>query len=602
MEHLRLGDSLGAETEIVQARTVPAGLRRIVEQFGPAILVVGKPGRRGWRDFLFGSVVDRIARQIDEIELYLVSAEDTEVQPFVSETVPAEADSPPYQQFLAAGSVVGICTLVGLGIWEWVAHADVVMVYLLGVMFVAYRMQRLPSVSAALLSVAAFNFFFTTPYHTFVVHNLKYWLTFGVMAVVGVAMSNLAARVKRQAEAARRREEATARLYEFVQTLAHQTDSEKLLAVAVEHIAEVFDAGVAIYRVDPDDASVSMGARAGDPPDPETDAPAITEAHAAGEPTGVSTKRLPGAEGLYLPMVGVSETFGVFGIAPASRWQLADPEKRDLLEAYAGQIEVFLERLNLSEEARQTQIELETERVRNAILSSVSHDLRTPLGSIMGAASTLTEVGGDLGRRQRSELSETIYEESRRLDRLLENLLKMTRIEGEDLDVDAQWQIPSEIVGGALSHLEPELEERSVDVELPEGDRMAHFDGPLVEQVLVNLLENAVACSSDDTPILVRSWFDEESCWFAVADRGEGVPEADRIRIFEKFQQGRLGKDQGSGLGLTICRAIVQAHGGTIEVHDRDEGDGAVFRFSLPQEAAPAVDLPPVADSDNMAS
>jgi two-component system sensor histidine kinase KdpD len=261
-----------------------------------------------------------------------------------------------------------------------------------------------------------------------------------------------------------------------------------------------------------------------------------------------------------------------------------------------------LERLELSEEARETQLALETERVRNAILSSVSHDLRTPLGSIMGAASTLVDTGDNLSEKARTGLEETIYEQSRRLDRLLENLLKMTRIEGQNLEVDAEWQIPAEIVRSAVAHLEPELDDRSIEVDLPPHDRIVWFDGPLIEQVLVNLLENALHYSPADEPISIDGECGDQSFRVAVADRGPGVDEDERDAIFEKFQQGRLGSEHGSGLGLTICRAVVEAHGGAITVRDRRSGPGAVFQFSLPQPETPPDSPPPVDEARELAA
>ncbi|MFB6262295.1 MAG: sensor histidine kinase, partial [Bradymonadaceae bacterium] len=261
-------------------------------------------------------------------------------------------------------------------------------------------------------------------------------------------------------------------------------------------------------------------------------------------------------------------------------------------EAHADQIGLFLERLELSEEARRTQVELETERVRNAILSSVSHDLRTPLGSVMGAASTLHESDDRLDTSQRRKLAETIHRESRRLDRLLENLLKMTHIEDDELSVEPEWQIPGEVARTAASHLGPELENRSVNIDAPGPDEIGYFDGPLVEQALVNLLENAARHTPDGTDVDLSVRVDGEAVAFEVRDRGPGIPPAERGRLTEKFEQGTAGSDRGSGLGLTIVDAIVEAHGGELDIASADGGSGTAVTFRLPRPRTPSVDVP----------
>ena len=509
-------------------------------------------------------------------------------------TSPETSRSLPLGQLAAALAVVGLATAIGLAIRDWFTDADIVMVYLLGVVFVAYRMEWVPALSSALFSVAAFDFFFVTPYHTFTVRNLGYVLTFAVMAVVGLTISGLTARVKGEAAAARRREQHTAALYRLAGRLALETSADTLLQAAAEHVHEVFEMPVVLYRSH--DGELEPAVRIGESPAFDEDRRAIRKAFADGEPAGASSATAPEARAFYVPVAGVNERVGLVGLVPSPPDAFADPERRELLEAHADQIGLFVERLRLAKEARETQLELETEKIRNAILSSVSHDLRTPLGSIMGAASTLADEDDSLSTDSRRRLADAIYEESRRLDRLLENLLKMTQIEGQTLEVDAQWHVPAEIIGAALSHLEPELADREITVRSPEVRRMAKLDGPLVEQLLVNLLENALQYSPEGTPIEVRVSRTDATVTLEVADRGEGVPDAEREIIFEKFRQGEAGAERGTGLGLTICRAIAEAHGGTIAVEDRHQGTGTVFRVELPQTEAPPLEPPPAGD------
>ena len=580
-EHLRLAEKLGAESLVIQGQSVLEALEGLTSEPGSTTLVVGKPTHSRWRDIFSRSLVERLTRRIENVELFVVSG--SKEQSSSDAAVARHSNTgTTYRQLLAASAVVGIATGVGQLLYPWVADADIIMVFLLGVVVVAYRMSKITSLLTALVSVAAYNFFFTQPYHTFTVYEAQYVLTFGVMAVIGLSISGLTARVKSQAEAARRRERSTAALYKFARRLAVQSTPDDLLETAVEHIRDVFQHHVAVYRRD-DRGTVQIAHYDGTRPDVDAERPAIEHADEYGEPAGTGTDQLPGVEGFYLPIEGIDQHFGVLGITPADPMGFADPQRRHLLETHVDQIGLFLERLRLSEAARQTELELETEKLRSAILSSVSHDLRTPLSSIMGAASSLFSPGQSLTTDARQTMAGKIYEESRRLDRLLENLLKMTQIEGGDLNVTSEWQVPSEIAGAALSHLDPELENRDIAVDAPDDHRMAKFDGSLIEQTLVNLIENAIQHSPDDTSIDIQIRQCDESIEFAVADRGTGVYPSDKERIFEKFQQGRDSGDRGSGLGLTICRAIVRAHGGQIFVEDRDDGPGSIFRFVLPQ-------------------
>lgn len=596
LEHLRLAEHLGGHTRIVQGRNVAAALVAFADDVDADTMVLGAPTRRRWRDLWRGSVIDRVARRSESFDMLLVDGDRAESDAPSEQTSPATGVGS-FDAFGTVATAVGLGTGTGLLIRDWVADVDLVMVFLLGVVWVAYRTSKFPALVAALLSVASFDFFFVRPYYTFAVYNLRYLLTFAVMVGVSVAFSELASRMKRQAEAARRREKSTAALYELAQSLAVQQTPDTLLDKAVERIRDVFETGIIIYETSHSEGLVSRRS-AGDAPDSSTDAPAVEDAFDQGEPAGVSTPHLPGAEGYYVPIEGVSQRIGVLGVRARSELEYSDPARRHLLEAHAHQLGIFWERLRLSEEYRDTRIELESERVRNAILSSVSHDLKTPLSSIMGSAGTLQQSWGELPRTTRDELLTSIVSESQRLHRLLDNLLSMTRIEGGGLELSPEWHLPSELVGGAVSQLDHVLGDREVDIDVSSHATMLELDGPLVQQVLVNLIENAHRYSRDGEPIEVSVEV-ADAAVFEVADRGPGIPSDEQQRIFEKFYQRDDIDDRGTGLGLAISQAIVRAHGGTIEVGTRSDGHGAVFTFEIPQteeppEALEADSLPPL--------
>jgi two-component system, OmpR family, sensor histidine kinase KdpD len=296
---------------------------------------------------------------------------------------------------------------------------------------------------------------------------------------------------------------------------------------------------------------------------------------------------LPGSEGLYLPLGASRGTIGVLGVRPAQPRRFLSPDQLHLLEAFANQTAVVIERANLADEAQHAQIQIETERLRNSLLSSVSHDLRTPLAVITGSASSLLEGEAAFDAPTRHELIQTIFDEGNRLNRLVANLLDMTRLEAGSVQAHKEWQPLEEAVGAALTRLEQRLQGRAVSVDLPDDLPLVPLDGVLIEQVLVNLLENALKYTPPASPIDIAARHIDGAVVVEVADRGPGLPPGDEQRVFEKFYQGQpAGRPAGAGLGLTICRGFVAAHGGRIWAESRP-GGGARFRFTLPLDGQP---------------
>jgi two-component system sensor histidine kinase KdpD len=311
-----------------------------------------------------------------------------------------------------------------------------------------------------------------------------------------------------------------------------------------------------------------------------------------GQVAGQGTTTLPGAAGIYLPLPASHGTVGVLGVLPADARRIADPEQLHLLETFAGLTGLALERAALAAEAERIRLDMETERLRNSLLSAVSHDLRTPLSVITGAASTLLDSGPPLDTIAHWELVASILDESERLNRLVANLLDMTRLEAGALTVRKDWQPIEEVIGAALSRLTRLLKDRPVTTRLAPDLPFVPLDDLLIQQVLVNLLENAVRHTPPGTPIEIAAALDGRTLVVEVSDRGPGLPSGDPDRLFEKFYRAvAAGMQSGSGLGLAICRGIVELHGGKIHAENRP-GGGAVFRFSLPLgENPPAIPL-----------
>jgi two-component system, OmpR family, sensor histidine kinase KdpD len=483
--------------------------------------------------------------------------------------------------YAAGVVVVSLSTAMAWFIFGQRQLADVVMVFLLGVVIVSMRFGYGPSLLAAVLSVISFEFFFIPPLFSFAVSDLRHIVTFVVMFTVAFVVSHLTKRIRDQADAARRREGNTASLYALSREIGHTDSREALLESAARHVREVFRADVAIFlpvRGDEIEAVLADDEFMRAPQGPEN---AAVWAWRHERPAGAGTDLLPSAAALFVPLKGSRGRVGVLGLLPLAADRGRDAEEVQLLETFAGLIGSALERTALVEEARQATLRAETEQLRNALLSSVSHDLRTPLAVVTGATSTLLADNAPTDEAKRRTLIMTAHEEALRLNRLVRNLLDMTRLDAGALKVKKELQPLEEVVGAALYRLDDRLRGRPVGTDVPADLPLVPFDAILIEQVLINLIENAIKHTPSGSPIDVGARVRDGEVEIEIADRGAGVDEPDRERVFEKFFRGHEGEGGGVGLGLTICRGIVSAHAGRIWVEDRPSG-GASFRFTLP--------------------
>ncbi|HEU4952011.1 MAG TPA: sensor histidine kinase KdpD [Holophagaceae bacterium] len=585
--NLRLAEQLGGETAVVQGGArIGEDILAFARSRNVTKIVVGKPTRPRWTELLRGSLLEELVRGSGDIDVYVITGDpETEAARPALARRPA---GPRPQAYLGAAAAVALATAAA-HLFHPAELADIVMVYLLAIVVVAARLGRWPSLLASALSVGAFDWFFIPPYQTFTVTDLRHLGTFGVMFLVGLVISNLTERIRQQARLARAREQKTQALYRLSGELARAAGSSELVASAIHSVAEQFQGRTSVLLPDAEGRLAPSG-EAGFPlTDQERAVAQWVLEH--GEPAGLGTGTLPGAGATYLPLKGASGTLGVMGLLPegAPRW--ADPDSLRLLEAFANQTALAIERALLSERAAEAHRRADEERLRNALLSSVSHDLRTPLGGILGAATTLLADPG-LGPTPK-DLAQTIQEEAQRLHRLVTNLLDITRLESGALSLAKEWVPLEELVGSALSRLEPLAAGRDVRVDLPEGLPMVQVDPVLFEQALVNLLENALRHGGD--PIEVKAWSTGPAVTFSVGDRGPGLPEGLEDRLFDKLVRGPGAKGPGAGLGLAICKGIVEAHGGTIRASNRHHVGGAQFYVTLP--VGPAPPAPPQEDT-----
>jgi two-component system, OmpR family, sensor histidine kinase KdpD len=593
VQNLQLAQELGAQTVTLSGLNPAEEVLAYARAHNATKIVVGKPTHAPWRDKLFGSMLDQLVRGSGDVDVYVISGD-------VAEGVrrgPLVGRPSPLVEYGRAALVVALATAVGFPILTYLSLTNVAMVLLLGVALVAYRYGRGPTIFAAFLSIASFDFFFVPPRFTFAVSDVSYVLTFGVMLAIALLISDLTLRIRAQAETARERERRTAALYAMSRELAAMRSASDLVSAAARHIRDTFGAPAQILLPD---GSGRLHTPVGTAPAyamDDKEQSVATWVFGRSRVAGAGTDTLPAAQGLYVPLVGSAGIIGVLGLRLPDPKRFQDPAALGLLEAFAAQAALALERALLAHQAQREQVEIEAERLRTSLLSSLSHDMRTPLGAITGALTSVLEDRGTLSDATRRDLLQTALEEAQRMNRLIGNLLDMIRVESGALQVQKEWQPLEESLGVALIRLEDRLRDHPVQVKLPPDLPLVPLDAVLIEQVFINLLENAVKYTPSGTPIEVSATAVDQAVRVDVADRGPGLPAGEEARIFDKFYRvPGATATSGVGLGLTICRGIVTAHGGRIWAENRP-GGGAVFRFTLPLVGVPPPPVPAEAET-----
>lgn len=573
---LSLAETLGARALTLPGNNVAETLVSYARTHNITKIIAGKPLRPRWQELLRGSVVDQIIRRSQDIDVYVISGEAEAARPAAAPPVSSTA----WGRYLQALALVALVTLLGQPIRPLIDPTNLVMVYLLIVVIAAIRLGRGPSILTAVLSVVAFDFFFVPPRLTFVVADAQYLLTFAGLLVVGIVISTLTSRVREQARQAQRREAQTAASYDLSRELAAAGDLAAILQAVAAHVGQTFARQVIILL--PEDETLRPYIPSPDFTLDEEELAVAMWAFHHGQPAGRGTETLPAADARYLPLKTAKGVVGVLGVKPAIAGDSLTQEQRRLMEAFANQIALAVERAQLAEQARQAQLLQEAEKLQAALLNSVSHDLRTPLASITGSLSSLREDNAVLDQAVRDDLIETAWEEADRLNRLVGNLLDMTRLEAGALRLKREPSDIQDLVGVALARMGERLSGRQVHIEVPPDLPLVPLDFVLLVQVLVNLLDNAVKYSPAGTPVGITARQVESEVEISVLDAGPGIPPAELERVFDKFyriqQPDRAG---GTGLGLSISKGIVEAHGGRIWARNR-AGGGLVMTVTLP--------------------
>ena len=595
---LRLAEQYGAETATLTGRApIASQIIEFAQARDVTRIILGKPLRQSWRRGLIISVVDDIVAGSGSIDVQISGdpGVDPRRQPIQSQhalrgvAVESQSDGtvPPWHSYLAGVLITTGCTAVAATVFKWLAPTNVAMVYLLGVVLAATRFDRRASVVTAVLGTLAFDFLFIPPIYSFAISDTEYLLTAIVLLTVGLVISAHADGLRRQARVATDRERRTAALYAMTRKLAVVASLDDIATCVRSHIAHVFDVQASILLKGSDGTKRLLG-KTDDPSKAGwTDTSIADWVFTRNEIAGCGTNVLPAVDGLYLPLNGTHGVVGVLIVHCMNRRQLLVLEQRHLLETFANPIAVAVEREQLRLQAHDSAFAAQNERLRNSLLSSISHDLRSPLSVMGSSASSLLEGESQLPAGPQRQMVETINDEALRMTHIVNNILDMTKLESGPVQLDRQWYPFEEIVGAVLDRLKGQLGQRAVSIDIPHDLPMLHVDGVLFEKVLINLLENAAKYTAIDAHINVSASVQGSEIQVKVMDDGPGVPKGLEQLIFEKFYRVQAeGAVPGTGLGLAICKAIIEAHGGRIWTETRPEG-GAVFLMTLPITLAP---------------
>ncbi len=591
---LQLGRDLGAHTAVLAGQQAAAEVLAYARTHNLNRVIMARHRRRsGWHELRHGSFARALGRLAPDLDLVLLAPESDARSSARGTAGVAGAERasrpwpwPDYAWALAGSATVTLLASPLLGYFDL---SNMVMLFLAGVVLTAWRLGRGPAVLAAFANVLAFDFFYVPPRYSFGVSDVQYLFTFGVMLGVGLLIGHLTSGLRYQVRVAQLREGRSRDLYALSRDLSGALTVEQVADLGLQHVRNGFRARAALLLLGRDDALHPV-----DSPDPggalepvDIDLARWCLEHE--EAAGLGTNTLPALGLLYLPLKAPMRVRGVLVVAPGAQRSVVVPEQRRLLDTIASQIAIALERLHFVEVAQETLVEMEAERLRNSVLAALSHDLRTPLTSLIGAADLLRmRAAGEAPALQAQAAS--IGKQSRRLVRMVEDMLEMARLQAGRVTLRKDWQSMEELLGSALRMLDEEqLAQHPLSVDLPADLPLIQVDAALLERVLFNLLDNALKYTPAGTRIGVDARTEGSLLRVTVWDEGPGLPRGREQALFDKFARGRAESTvPGVGLGLAICRSVIEAHGGSIRAFNRPRG-GAAFGFDLPLQAAPAL-------------
>jgi len=587
--NLAMARKLGAEVVIASGENIATALIDLARQRNITQIVIGKPLRSRWDEFLTGSLVDRVIRSSGSIDVYVVTGDEPAQPGQTSQARLVLQTHSNWRHYAYSLAIVTAISLVDYFALAGIGYQAIGLIELFAVLLIAVLLGRGPALLAATLSALSWNYFFIEPRFTFAIYRTQdvilFFLYFGIAAVAGT----LTARLREQEKRARTNAERTMALYTLTHELAQALNMDDILKTALSQMSIIFDADIAIIlaqegKLNPAAHPLSTLQLN------EKEYSVAAWVFENGKPAGRFTDTLPMATAYYTPLLTPNRTVGVVGLTPhqVSRFSA---EQEILLETFIGQVALMIERELLDEAADQAAMLRKSENLYNTLLNSISHEMRTPIATISGAASGLETEQIRLNPESRSVLVQDIRDSAERLNRLVENLLDMSRLESGRLQLRMEWCDAAEVIGVAVKQMEKRLAKRSLLIQHDPLTPLVQMDFVLIEQVLLNLLDNACLYTPAGTPIEIETRLQSGRLEITLTDHGPGVPEDALEQIFEKFYRIPNSPTGGTGLGLSVCRGIVKAHGGQLSAKNIP---GAGARFSI---LLPASNPPPVKES-----
>lgn len=582
-EAQRLAERLGGDSVSLPGNHIAADLISFARANNITQIIIGKSNRSRWFELLHGSVVRDLVRSSGDIGIHVVAGSRTKTAEVVAETADS-GQSVSLAPYLGSSLTVGLALLVGLAVDQFIDLPNISMIFLAAVLFAAVRFGLWPSLFASILSTLAYNYFFLEPVHTFTVADPSNVVALFFFLLVAILTSNLTARVRAEAQASRQRAASTAALYNFSSKVAAIGEMDDLLWAIAHQIALMLRVHVILLL--PDETG-NVTVRIGYPPDDELNEADLAAARWAwdhGKTAGRDSETLPGARRLFLPLATERGKIGVMGLDSAEAGPMFTPDQKRLLDALCDQAAVAIERINLKHDIDRARVVTETEKLRTALLTSISHDFRTPLASIIGSVSSLRSLWQKFDNATRDDLLLTAQSEAERLNRFIGNILDMTRLEAGALTPRRDPVDIAELITTTLNETKALLLQHRIRTELPAALPMLLVDTALLRQVLFNLIDNAAKYAPAGSEIVVSATATASGMAITVRDEGPGIAPADLERVFDRFYRvgGADRRRAGTGLGLAICRGFAEAMGGKITAANRTDRSGAIFTLSFP--------------------
>jgi len=579
---MRMAERMGANVATIQGNSIIEAITEFAAKNNITKIVIGKSLRFRWRNLFGRSIVNQLANHSEQFDIYIAGGTG-ERTPTEHIAVPKTNLLPNWKSYLKALGLVVLATLIGQLMHKYFTPTTIAMLYIFCVVIAAYYWGLGQSILVSVTGVLAFDFFHVPPYLTFRVADTQYIITFFALLAVAVIISYLTQRVRQQTESVIRRERQTVALYALGRDLAVSNNLESYIRVISNRAKETFGLDAVIFLPEGENKdTLKLYTGSAKISNDENELAAAIWAFQHQKIVGHGTDTLPNAKARYLPMVTARGPVGVIAVSSTDTKDELTIEQEHLLEAYANLAAVAIESILLANEAQNTQVLQNTEKLQTALLNAVSHDLRTPLVSVIGVLSSLQEEGMHLDDAAKMNLIQVAREEAERLNHLITNLLDVSRIEAGVIKISKRQSDVQDLVGAALEQLGSRTSGRPVNMEIPAELPYVSVDFGLIVQTLVNILDNALKYSPDNSPIDIRARQVGQEMQIEIADRGIGIPPADLAHVFDKFYRiQRPDNVTGTGLGLSICKGIVEAHSGRIASENRP-GGGTIIRLFLP--------------------